>query len=70
VKFRDFIKIIEDQRFKFDRQRGTSHRQYKGVVDGLARLVTVACTREGDDIAKGTLAAMIRQSGLPRKLFR
>ncbi len=33
-------------------------------------MVSVACHRESDDIKPGTLASMIRQSGLPKKLFR
>ena len=70
MKFRDFIEIIEANGFIFDRQRGTSHRVYKGVVGGITRLVIVAVTRPGDDIKPGTLGSMIRQSGLPKRLFR
>ncbi|MGA9826644.1 MAG: type II toxin-antitoxin system HicA family toxin [Methylocystis sp.] len=33
-------------------------------------LVTVAAHSYSDEIKPGTLAAMIRQSGLPRNLFR
>jgi predicted RNA binding protein YcfA (HicA-like mRNA interferase family) len=32
--------------------------------------VTVPYTRGGNDLRPGTSASMIRQSGLPKKLFR
>jgi hypothetical protein len=40
------------------------------LVGGEVRLVVVAPHRMSDDIKSGTLASMIRQSGLPKKLFR
>jgi predicted RNA binding protein YcfA (HicA-like mRNA interferase family) len=70
VKFRDFIPILEANSFSFDRQGGTSHRQYKGIVAGKTQLVTVDYSQLGEDITKRNLASMIRQSGLPKKLFR
>jgi len=70
MRFRNFIRILLAHGFVLDRQRGTSHRVYKGRVGGRTRLVVVAYHREGDDIKPGTLASMIRQSGLDRKLFR
>ena len=69
MKFRDFIRILEQHGFVLDRQRG-SHRIYKGTVGGRTQVVTVACHREGDDILPKTLASMIRQSGLDRRAFR
>ena len=69
MKFRDFIRILEDHGFALARQRG-SHRAYKGQVGGQIRVVVVACHSEGDDIKRGTLSSMIRQSGLPKQLFR
>ena len=70
MKFRDFIPILEEHGFTFDRQGATSHRQYKGVVNGKVMLVTVDYSQLGEDITKRNLASMIRQSGLPKKLFR
>jgi predicted RNA binding protein YcfA (HicA-like mRNA interferase family) len=49
-----------------DRQDG-SHRQYK---DASGNRVTVAAHNMNDEIKSGTLESMIRQSGLPKKLFR
>jgi predicted RNA binding protein YcfA (HicA-like mRNA interferase family) len=69
MNFRDLIRILEQHGFALYRQRG-SHRTYKGEVGGSVRVVVVACHRESDDIKPGTLASMIRQSGLPRRLFR
>ena len=43
---------------------------YEAFIDGQRRIVTVAGHRESDDIRPGTLASMIRQSGLPRQRFR
>jgi predicted RNA binding protein YcfA (HicA-like mRNA interferase family) len=69
MKFRDLIRILEDHGFELARQRG-SHRTYKGQVSGELRVVVIAYHRESDDIRPGTLSSMIRQSGLPKKLFR
>ena len=68
MKVRDVIRVLTDKGFRLVRQKG-SHRQFVGFVDGKRRLVTVA-GKEGDDIKPGTLTAIRRQSGLPRKLFR
>ena len=68
MKVRDVIGVLTKNSFELVRQRG-SHRQFKGTVNGQPRVVTVPGS-EGDDITKGTLASIRRQSGLPRKLFR
>ena len=68
-KFREFIAIIEAHGFEEIRQPATSHRRYRGLVDGAVCHVTVA-GHPNDDINPDTLASMIRQSGLPKKLFR
>ena len=68
-KFRDLIRLLEKQGFELDRQSGNS-RIYKGFVGGKVRLVSVHYHRGSDDIKPGTLNSMIRQSGLPKKLFR
>lgn len=69
MNFRDFVRVLEAAGFHLVRQSG-SHRTYEGHVDGVRRVVTVACHRESDDIRPGTLASMIRQSGLPKGRFR
>jgi predicted RNA binding protein YcfA (HicA-like mRNA interferase family) len=70
MKFRDFIRILLRHGFELDRQSGTSHGVYKRRVGGRTRLVVVACHSENDDVRPGTLASMIRQSGLPKRTFR
>lgn len=69
MNFRDFVRVLEAAGFQLVRQSG-SHRTYEGMVDGRRHVVTVACHRESDDIRPGTLASMIRQSGLPKRQFR
>jgi predicted RNA binding protein YcfA (HicA-like mRNA interferase family) len=69
MNFRRFIGIITKNGFSLDRQAG-SHRIYKCVVSGKVRIVVVAFHRESDEIKPGTLASIIRQSGLDKKLFR
>ena len=70
MKFREFIRIIEAHGFVLQPRNRGSHAKYKGVIKGLPQIVIVAAHSPGDDIAPGTLAAMIRQTGLPRHLFR
>jgi len=48
----------------------SSHRCFRGVTGGQVRMVTVAYHVIGDAITPNVLASMIRQSGLPRELFR
>ena len=68
-KFNDFIRLLERNGFALDRQSGNA-RIYKGTAVGKVRLVSVHFHRGSDDIKLGTLISMIRQSGLPKKLFR
>jgi predicted RNA binding protein YcfA (HicA-like mRNA interferase family) len=70
MKFRDFIRILVRHGFELDRPPRGSHRIYRGRVAGKTQLVVVACHSENDDIKPGTLASMIRQSGLPKRTFR
>lgn len=70
MKFRDFIDIIEENGFELHRHGATSHRRYRGTVNGQVHYVDVAAHRLSDDILPKTLASMIRQSGLSKKLFR
>lgn len=69
IKVREAIRILLDNGFVLARRRGGSHRQFKRIVDGQIRSVTVA-GNDGDDVSKGTLSSIRRQAGLPRRLFR
>lgn len=68
MKVREVIRILERNGLEFTRQRG-SHRHFKGIVKGRTRMVTVPGA-DGDDVPKGTLGSIRRQSGLPAHLFR
>lgn len=69
MTFREVIRILMDHGFSRTKQSG-SHRTYRGTVGGLTQVVILAYSREGDEIKKGTLGSIIRQSGLDKKLFR
>jgi predicted RNA binding protein YcfA (HicA-like mRNA interferase family) len=64
MNFRDVERTLLAHGFALVRQRG-SHRRYEGFVGGERRLVTLAFTRPGDEVLPN-----IRQSGLPKRLFR
>ena len=68
MKVRQVVAVLESNGFALDRTKG-SHRHFEGVVRGKRRLVTVA-GEDGDEVRKGTLASIKRQSGLSKALFR
>jgi predicted RNA binding protein YcfA (HicA-like mRNA interferase family) len=70
VTFDAFVRILKANGFVFHRDGKGSHAIYRGVIGENVMLVTVAAHRYSDEIKPGTLAAMMRQSGLPKKLFR
>jgi predicted RNA binding protein YcfA (HicA-like mRNA interferase family) len=67
--YREFIEILDTHGFEAVRQGATSHARWRGIVGGKVMLVTVAGSG-GDYVLPDTLASMIRQSGLPKNLFR
>lgn len=69
LTFDAVLKILLDHGFEFDRQKG-SHRTYKGTVNGQTQVVTLAGHKGKEIVKPRTLASIIRQSGLPKKLFR
>ncbi len=69
MKYREIVRILEANGFTIDRIKG-SHRQFKGVVGGVTQTVTVDFSQPSEDVMPRNLASMIRQSGLPKKLFR
>lgn len=68
--FGRFLEIIIAHGFELHRQGATSHRRYRGIVNGQVRFVDVAAHSLKDEILPRTLKSMIRQSGLSEKLFR
>ena len=69
MKYRTFIAILEEHGFTLKRSTGR-HAQYEGSVGGVRKLVTVAYSRPGEDILEMNFHSMVRQSGLPKALFR
>ena len=67
MKVREVIRRLQKHGFKCVRQRG-SHRIFRRTIGGRER-VTVA-GKGRDELPRGTLAAIRRQSGLPRSAFR
>ena len=68
MRVREVIRILERHGFQRVRQTG-SHRHFQGTVNGQIRMVTVPGV-DGDEVPKGTLGSIKRQSGLPGHRFR
>jgi predicted RNA binding protein YcfA (HicA-like mRNA interferase family) len=64
VKAKDFIKVIENLGFYFDRQKG-SHALYKNSY-GLRVVVPI---HSGKDLKPGTLMGMIQDIGIDKETF-
>lgn len=69
MKYRDVERLLLENGFVAIRQQG-SHRQFEGFVDGRRQRVTLAYHSRNEDVLPKTLASIIRQSGLPRRLFK
>ena len=67
--FDEFVEIIVAHGFSLHRQGATSHRRYRAEIDGVVYFVDVA-GHGNERIKPGTLKSMIRQSGLPSRIFR
>lgn len=59
MKFREILKIIEDDGWYLTRQKG-SHRQFKHKTK--KGVVTIAFHSISDEIAKGTLSSILKQA--------
>ena len=70
MTYRQLIRILEDNGCQRVRSPSGSHVVYERMTPEGRRVFPVAVSRLGADVAPGTLAAIIRQSGLPRELFR
>ncbi|MGB3422116.1 MAG: type II toxin-antitoxin system HicA family toxin [Dolichospermum sp.] len=64
IKAKDFIRVIENLGFYFDRQKG-SHAIYKNT-NGLRVVVPI---HQGKDIKPGTLMGMIQDIGIDKETF-
>lgn len=70
MKYREVIEILEQHGFQFERQGRGSHRVYQRISGDRRYVVILSYGRPGEDIRPGTLGSIIRQSGLPRGVFR
>ncbi len=61
MKFREVVKVLEEDGWRLDRQVG-SHRQYRHATK--PGTVTVATHSLGKDVKPGTLASIWKQAGL------
>lgn len=61
MKYREVIKLIEVDGWYQVRQKG-SHRAYKHDIK--SGIVTIACHRLSDEVPRGTLNSILKQSGL------
>ena len=68
--YRQFLEIIDAHGFVLVRHGATSHRRYRGTVNGEVRLVDLSPHSWSDEVPLGTLNATIRQSGLSKRLFQ
>lgn len=68
--FAVFVTILLENGFELHRHGATNHRRYRGIVAGKVCMVDMSPHKLSDDIPDGTLQSMIRQSGLPKHLFR
>lgn len=62
MKFREIVRLIEEDGWQLTRQRG-SHRQYSNPTK--PGMVTIA-GHPNKDVPKGTAANILRQAGLKR----
>ena len=70
MKYREVLRILRDNGFSYKRDGKGKHTIWEGKHSGKTYVVTLSYDQEGNDVPKGTLDNIIRQSGLPKKLFR
>lgn len=69
LKYRDAYTILRNIGFTPAQSRGTSHQTFLLKKQGKTYAVTLAFHGANTEIAKGTLASIIRQSGFTREEF-
>ena len=68
--YNEFIAILLAHGFEHVFPDKGSHKKYRGIVGRDVKIVTVAGHNLNDHPLPATLQSMIRQSGLPKALFR
>ena len=67
MKFRQVIGILNQYNITFLRNGKGSHKIYEGTHSGRTWVVVLSYDQLGDDVPKGTLDNIKRQSGIPKK---
>lgn len=62
--------ILEKHGFECIRHQGSSHRRYRGVVNGEVRFVDLSPHNWSEDVGPVMIGMIQRQSGLAKKTFR
>lgn len=70
LSFQQVVQILLEHGFTEVRHGATSHRRFRGEVEGEVALVTVAYHWLSDTPTPNTLQSIIRQSRLPKRAFR
>ena len=70
MKYREVLRILRDNGFSFKRDGKGKHTIWEGNYSDKTHVVVLSYDQEGNDVPKGTLDNIIRQSGLPKRLFR
>ena len=70
VEFRQVVEILKEYDITFSRNGKGSHKVYQGTHSGQLRIVVLSYDQLGDDVPKGTLENIKRQSGIPKERFR
>ena len=70
MKYREVLEILTSNGFYFKREGKGSHTVYEAIHSNRTWTVILAYSHLGDDIRPNTLRSIIRQSGLPKDLFR
>ena len=70
MKYREVLEVLTCNGFYFKREGKGSHRVYEASHSGRTWTVILSYSQPGNDVRPNTLRSIIRQSGLPKDLFR
>jgi len=69
LKYRDALKALRKLNFYQSKGRGTSHQTWLRPEGDKFYAVTLAFHGSNEEIKRGTLSSIIRQSGVSKKRF-
>jgi predicted RNA binding protein YcfA (HicA-like mRNA interferase family) len=65
----EVIDVLLSKGFQLHRHDGTSHRRYRGEVNGQVRFVDVAVHNLSEDIPVGTLESIVAKADWTKSCF-